>query len=115
MITGYSKFVYDNKEIISDNRSALYLFKNVCDLHKKFKLDLKKFKRTNKSIDLKYSVVNPYFQNPKSKEMKEEYKGIILEQTESLNNNQIYFEKWKNFKILQVILTFESVYFFVLC
>ena len=114
MITGYSKFVNDNKEIISDNRSALYLFKNVCDLHKKLKLDLKKFKRANKSIDFKYTVANPYFQNPKSKVLKEEHKGIILEQTKSLNSLQIYVEKWKNFKNLQVILTFEPVYFFFL-
>ena len=34
IISDFSKHFYDNKDIIPDNRSVLYLFRNLFNLHK---------------------------------------------------------------------------------
>ena len=111
MISGYSKFIYDNKEIISDNKSALYLFRNICNLNKNLKIDLNQYRDTKEAINIKYIVSNPYFQKWKFKAKKEESVLFTLEQSDTWDDRKIYFNKWKKFKSFQVVLLFEPVYF----
>ena len=111
IISGYNKFIYDNKEIISDNNSALYFFRNISNLHKCLKINLNKYRNFEKAIGCKYSVSNPYFKDTKSNSKKEESTETTLEKTDSWDDKQIYVDKWKKFKRLQITLSFEPVYF----
>ena len=115
IITGYSKYVYDNKKIISDDLTALYIFKNICNLHKSLEINLIECLHAKKAIEYSYVVSNPY-------EFISESKAIIEEckRNEEYANNpeddldiskQIYVNKWRKFKDLKVTLKFDSVYF----